>query len=269
MKKLPVKLLALIMVLAVVFSLAACSGGDEDETTTEPVITAKTPVKKGTVEALKYFNEVMQNVKDTKPKLKFETSSDIKDAKCENSKLFEQSIGTLKKLMLSNPSKETKYGDDLTDVFPMQGESWGSRLTYSDVKYAICTEEKASYTIVILFNSESEPSNYDTAHGKAFKIPDRAEIETELKKAESYMTYGDVGVTYRDCEIKCTIDKQTDQITRLEYKKYVDITTEITGRGTLASMGSSPLTFTYYRSYVFKDFDWTDPNASTTTAPAG
>lgn len=259
MKKV-VKILSLVFALTLIFSLAACSGADTEtteETTTEPPIVSKTPQPTTGAEALAYFNRVMDAVKTGKPAVSVSVSKDIKNVETDNDKL-KAAIPTVKKYMLNTKADGVSYGDDLTDIFPVKGQDWVSRLTLADVRYATCLEAKETYEISVHFRDEAEAAPLSSSLGKAFDLVEKSTILEEFKKAEGYLRVDDFDLTYTGCYIVCSVDRATDEVRSVTYYLYADASTTVVGAGELKDIGDVPLSLRY-ESKITYTLDWTVP----------
>ena len=148
MKKKIYAVCALVLVAAMFFSFAACDAGTTD--TEETTVTAMSEMPVGKEAMVNYYNSVINAVKVKKPAVKkFQSTENVSNVICgtedgERNTLLEKSVPTLKKFIFDGTKKafeesrnaETKYGDDLTALFPVSGESWSSRLTAADVESA-------------------------------------------------------------------------------------------------------------------------------------
>ena len=148
MKKKIYAVCALVLVAAMFFSFAACDAGTTD--TEETTVAAMSEMPVGKEAMVNYYNSVINAVKVKKPAVKkFQSTENVSNVICgtedgERNTLLEKSVPTLKKFIFDGTKKafeesrnaETKYGDDLTALFPVSGESWSSRLTAADVESA-------------------------------------------------------------------------------------------------------------------------------------
>ncbi len=249
MKKKISKLLAALLALSLVFSLAACDGFriPEDETeisTTEPAVISKTPQPKTNKESVEYFNKVINAVKLEKPAVKPKLSKNVGNVETENAKL-KAIVPTLKKYMLHTDAKKAAQGEDLTNIFPVMGQSWSSQITDADVKYANCLEAEKTYEINIRFKDALNPEPLKSSLGKVFDLADINEILDEFKKAEAYLKVESADLTYKDCYIKCTVDRATDEVLAISYFINVDVKSVVTGTGSLEGIGTLPFNFNY------------------------
>lgn len=259
MKKKIFKLLSLVLALTLIFSLAACSGTSSDTTTTttEPPVISKTPQPNTSAAAIAYFNTVMDAVKAGKPAVSPSISKNVNDIVCENASL-KAAIPTLKKYMLNTDADNAKYGDDLTNIFPVKGQNWGSKLTANDVKYANCLEAVKTYEITIRFKDATEPNPLTSSLGKAFDLTDKASILKEFEKAAGYITVDKLDLVYTGCYILCSVDRATDQVISVTYITNVNAVSTVTGVGTLKDMGTVPLSLRYDSNAKYT-LDWTKP----------
>jgi hypothetical protein len=259
MKKKIFKVLALAFALSLVFLLAACSGTGSTATTvtTLPPVISKTAQPTTVMAALDYFNRVMDAVKTGKPAVSPKVSKDISNVVCDNASL-KAAIPTLKKYMLNTSADSAKYGADLTNIFPVKGQDWGSRLTAADVRYANCLEAQTTYEITIRFNDATEPAPLSSSLGKAFDLTTKDAVLKEFSKAASYITVDSLNLDYTGCYILCSVDRATDQVLTVTYIMNVNATSTVTGTGSLKAMGTVPLSLTY-SSTVTYTLDWTKP----------
>lgn len=71
------------------------------------------------------------------------------------------------------------------------------------------------------------------------------EIMKEFESANSYLTATKPTLTYKDCQIIITANLETDDVHTIEYKKSVDVKTDVTGTGSLKDIGTVPVAFNY------------------------
>lgn len=260
MKKRIHKLLAVIFALSLVFSLAACNGAEEETTiitTTEPPVISKTPQPMTSMESVAYFNLVMDAVKTDKPAVSVKTSKkNVNDIECDNEKI-KAAIPTIKKYMLNTKADGADFGDDLTDVFPVKGQAWSSKLSVNDVRYANCLEGLKTYEITIRLKDEKDASPLTGAHGKAFDFVDKAEILKEFEKAVDYLTVDSLDLNFTGSFIKCTVDRATDQVLSVTYYLNVNADSVITGTGSFEDVGTVPLGLRYDSTITY-ELTWTE-----------
>lgn len=103
-------------------------------------------------------------------------------------------------------------------MFPVENESWSSKLTADDISSATYTEADGKYTITILVK-EDEPST-DTAHGsghngKVFSVIMPSIVTDNAGPAASLIK--DVKTGHKDGKIVVTVDKETGNVETATY----------------------------------------------------
>lgn len=290
MKKRISALVAIILALSFVFAFAGCSSSEEEETTT--VINVATPLPcditsvvdeegetitmtdytpeqlaANTVTLFDYFNLHVNTLKSEVATVEMSQDKNIGKATDENGDSIPMSdndyvnatIGTLKNYMLHEDGETAEYGSDLTEFLPVKGETWVSGLTLADIESATCSQEEGNVIRTITVNLKS-PTLPETIE-KAYDMGSVDEVMEEFKKADAYMTVADPTLTYKDCQIIICANVETDEITSIEYVKRIDVATSVTGTGTLADMGTVPVTFRYENKIKYS-IDRTDPTTT-------
>ena len=108
--------------------------------------------------------------------------------------------------------------DQKNAMFPVENESWSSKLTADDISSATYTEADGKYTITILVK-EDEPST-DTAHGtghngKVFSVIMPSIVTDNAGPAASLIK--DVKTGHKDGKIVVTVDKATGNVEAATY----------------------------------------------------
>lgn len=103
-------------------------------------------------------------------------------------------------------------------MFPVENESWSSKLTADDISSATYTEADGKYTITILVK-EDAPST-DTAHGtghngKVFSVIMPSIVTDNAGPAASLIK--DVKTGHKDGKIVVTVDKETGNVETATY----------------------------------------------------
>lgn len=103
-------------------------------------------------------------------------------------------------------------------MFPVENESWSSKLTADDISSATYTEADGKYTITILVK-EDAPST-DTAHGtghngKVFSVIMPSIVTDNAGPAASLIK--DVKTGHKDGKIVVTVDKETGNVEAATY----------------------------------------------------
>lgn len=108
--------------------------------------------------------------------------------------------------------------DQKNAMFPVENESWSSKLTADDISSATYTEADGKYTITILVK-EDEPST-DTAHGsghngKVFSVIMPSIVTDNAGAASSFIK--DIKTGHKDGKIVVTVDKETGNVETATY----------------------------------------------------
>ena len=85
----------------------------------------------------------------------------------------------------------------------------------------------------------------------------------EFESANAYLSAEKPVIKYKDCQIIIRINLEKDEIHTIEYKKGVDVSTNVTGQGTLADVGKVPVNFNYNSTVTY---NIERPAEETTTA---
>lgn len=293
MKKTISAIISVVLIFSLVFAFAGCSSTEEEgETTT--VVNVKTPLSTditssvdeesnvitdttyspealaaNTATIFDYFNLHVNEIKGVKAKVEMSQDKSIgksKDAEGNDIAMSENdyvnsAINTLDSYMLHNDGATAEYGDDLVAFMPVKGAEYVSALTLADVESATCVDDGLFRTITLTLKSPALPATIE----KAYDMGSIDDVMTEFKKAEKYLTVAQPTLTYNDCQIIIQANRETDEVTSIEYVKVIDVKTEVTGTGSLADMGTVPVQFRY-RNAIRYTIDRTDPNATTVAA---
>lgn len=184
----------------------------KDEVTTGKN-TEAIPELNTTAKIVVYFNNSANGVKKDRPGLKLNQTTSISFPGLPIEPQTEK----------NNPAPYKK-GTDLTNVFPVNGETWSSKLPTSGVKSAVCVKDGGNYKIQINLKDENNPTAANSAIGKCFGILDP-------KMMEDAMNDGDVqvqnfNISYTNCKISAVIDAKTGRMLNAKY--YMEITMKAT-----------------------------------------
>lgn len=279
MKRIFTVLMAILLVTAMLMSLASCGSSDNTEeaevfTTDEAVYTeSATPVGNTSAEILNYFNSLVNGVKISRPAINYSfdknVPNDIKVTKRgeEDSEEIDETLTAInnsakgiKDMILEDiksSSGEVAFGADNTDVLFAKGESWTSKLTVADIDYATIKEVGDNYYITIVFN-DIEKNGDTTALAKAFDLRDKDTIlaSEEFAKTSEYLKFNDYDVAYAGCKITATVNRLTNEITNINYYKAALVTAYMTGAGTLKDYGEVSVIFKLEDTANY-DITWT------------
>lgn len=275
MKRIFTVLTALLIVSAMLISFAACGSDKKDEgaegqvsetesqfvTDAAEYTESATPVGHSSKEVLDYFNGIVNGVKTQKPALSYRyeinVPDDIKVTKkgAEDAEEIDESLSAIndaakgiKDLFLKNikeKSGEVPFGGDNTEFLLVKGESWASNLTIDDIDYATIKEVGEYYHITIVFDDIAEDENADVL-AKAFDLRDKEDVlaSDEIAKTADYLKLNDYTVSYSGCQITARVNRYTDEVENINYRKTALVTADMTGAGTLESYGDVSVIFT-------------------------
>ncbi|MBQ5825642.1 MAG: hypothetical protein IIW48_12665 [Clostridia bacterium] len=131
-------------------------------------------------------------------------------------------------------------------------------------EYIEVDEDVRKITITLV--DEEDPQAGAGLMGSIFDIPDRAKIAEEMKAIEGYVKYdGTYKAKYTGCTIYMEINRITDEVIKVEFNRNIEVEVNVTGVGTLSSLGETTLKFVVNGSDCY-EFNWADPNATTAVA---
>ncbi len=189
------------------------------ERTTDRVENAKPSSK---AEIVAYFNDAANRVKTEKPGLvKTEKIAFQVEGSGAVASIANQVQRALKSVL--NPEPVTvKKGESHNAVFPVENQSWASRLPANAVSSADCTEKGDTYVITIRMKTEhisyqQAKQPLQTTHGKVVDILQTGEIEEQMAGLSWLVTLHDVDQTYTGTVITCTVDKQSRRLRTAQY----------------------------------------------------
>lgn len=288
-------LISVVLVFSMVLGFAGCSStGTEEESTTTTTINVKTPLPTdittsvdeesnvvtdttyspealaaNTATIFEYFNLHVNEVKGAKAAVEISQGKSIEKAKdaegndlpMSENEYVNAAITALDSYMLHTDGANIEYGEDLAAFLPVKGASYVSAITLDEVESATCVDNELIRTITVNLKSPTLPATIE----KAYDMGNVDDVLAEFKKAEKYMTVAQPTLEYKDCQIIITANVETDEVLSIEYVKNIDVKTEVTGAGSLADMGTVPVTFRY-RNTVTYSIDRTNPAETTAAA---
>lgn len=257
MNKKLLRVLSFALAAVMLFSLCSCDTYEEEDNK----IKYASEVPSGKEAIVARFNDVMASAKSGKPAINYSLKQGTGGCECEN-EYVKASFKTVAKMITKESfGMETKYGEDTTAIFPMMDSANPAVISVSDIRSAYITDDinDTTYTIIIKLNSEKNPEQDGSVYGKLYKITEDEEILKNFDVVKDFMTAEGYDAEYKVGTIKAKIDKTTDHIVKLELAREVSVTTEITGHGTLESVGTVPISFDY-NSTANYDLDWDNPD---------
>lgn len=177
---------------------------------------------------LSYFNKAINNVKPNAKQVTLNYEKNIEAGGIEGN-LPSSLTGIANSLIASNMGEKdlskldpgmvnATTVDQKNAMFPVENESWSSKLTVDDIADATCTEADGKYTITIKVK-EDAPSA-DTAHGvghngKAFSVIMPSIVTDNAGPAANMIKNVQTG--HKDGKIVVTIDKATGNVLTANY----------------------------------------------------
>ncbi|MBQ2842084.1 MAG: hypothetical protein IJE72_03515 [Clostridia bacterium] len=283
--------ISVILVFSFLFAFAGCSSTGEEEATTTTTIFVKTPLptdittsideesmvvtdttytpeqlKANTATIFDYFNLHVNEVKSAKAAVNMSQNKSIgkaKDAEGNDIAMSENdyinaAITSLDSYMLHNDGAELAYGEDMVEFMPVKGASYVSALTLEDIESATCVDDGTQRTITLTLKSPALPATIE----KAYDMGNVDDVMAEFAKAEKYLTVEKPTLTYKDCQIIIISNIETDEVHTIKYVKNIDVATNVTGQGSLADIGTVPVTFRYSNTVEYA-IDRTAPATET------
>lgn len=189
--------------------------------TTKPPAQKKPATK---AEIVAYFNAAANKVKAEKPgvtkteEISFHVKGDGMIASIANTVQ-----NALKKNGTLTPDPITvKKGASHNAVFPVENQSWSSRLSSDAVASASCTEKNGAYTLIIRMKDEhisyeQAKKPLQTKHGQVVDILKTSEIEEQMQSLKRFVTLHDLDQTYSGTTITCTIDPNSGKMRSARY----------------------------------------------------
>lgn len=181
-------------------------------TTTQPPTTEDvTPDTKA--EIIELFNSSINKVKPTATKvIRNYEDRRYDEEHSDYPRVLNLVGGTLMDSWLVRHDVPMEYTEkDIIEAnFPVKGESWSSRLTADDVGEAICKEKDGNYEIQLKLLYCKDPEKYTGPCAVMEEV--NLEIVQELVPIVKSCS-----VEYYDCEIICTIDKESGNLTYIRY----------------------------------------------------
>lgn len=250
MKKKLIRIVSLVLIAVMAFSLCSCTNSDDDK-----VIRAEAKIPQTKQEIFDYFCNAVELVKTEKPKVDYSVKEKAKSPESDNSHIKE-AFPTIAKLMTKGSSAGVEYGQDNSEIMPQD------IFDIEDIRSAniidIDDTTSRSYTIIMTIWEEDNPTQDESVFGKMYKIAPKSEILEEMKKGSAFFTVEDYDSQYNVGTIRAVISKETNQISELSLERSVIVSTSITGQGTLADVGTASLSFRYESTESY-GFDWNDP----------
>ncbi len=202
-------------------------------TTTEPTTTETTtaltttqvPTTEDTVpdtkkEIVELFNSSINNVKPNAKKVIRNYEDRRYDEELSDyPRILNLAGGTLIDSWLVRHDVPIEYEEKelITANFPVKGEAWSSKLTAEDVGEASCNEKDGSYEIKLQLLYCKDPEK----NKGVCSVMEEVNLEKVQQIADIVKS---CSTEYYDCEIVCTIDKESGNLTYIKYTQPMMLT---------------------------------------------
>jgi hypothetical protein len=198
------------------------------ETTTAPT-TTQVPTTKDTVHDTK--DEIVELFNDSINKVKPEAKKVIRNYE---DRRYDEELSDYPRVLnlvgrrlinswLVKHDVPVEYDDKelIKENFPVKGEAWSSKLTPYDVTEAICNDKDGNYEIQLKLMYCRDPEKYTGV----CSVMEEVNLEIVQELVDIVKT---CSTEYYDCEIICTIDKETGNLTYIKYIQpmVLEMTTE-------------------------------------------
>ena len=209
---------------------AETTTAEETETETEEETTEAEKKPETKEEIVEYFNTAVNKVKTD---AKSATRNYSKISLAGSTTLPSALSGILRILggadkflgeQLSKNSKgsETFTGSQIKNTYPVENESWASKLTAADVKTATCTEADGKYTITIITVADGKSANIQHGQGhapKAFNVVLPGVVNDNIPGVAASMV-GTATMNYPSSKAVIVVDKETGHVLTADYDLY-------------------------------------------------
>ena len=204
--------------------VAPSQGGSSNQGGT---VAASKPSTKAEIVA--YFNKAANQVKTSAKSVKhhyskitFDGNAAVIPSWADSAlKLFGGADKFINDQLAKNSKGEQTYkGADIKAKFPVEGESYASKLTDKDVAKADLNEENGKYIITITTIADPKSSNVKHGQGhapKAFNVVLPGVVNENVPGAVKSFLGGDAEMNYPSSTIKATVDIATGRLVKADY----------------------------------------------------
>lgn len=249
--------LAAALAGALLFSLAACAPSD---TQTQPVQLNESEAPHTIDAIVEYFNAAANKVKTDRPKAEISTSVAIpEDGIQADQEKIARVFPIFRDQMTLGTSRSAERGSDLTQVAPVAGQTWGSRLPPSAVEWAVCTVSGEELQIVIKMKAAQNAQPLDDMLGTAFEIHDKQAVLNEINtKGADWIHVADYRTDYTQCYIRASVNGSTGEMLSAVYEKNLTVSAEVNFTGALADLGNPEVTM-QVQEVLRASYTWVTP----------
>lgn len=206
---------------------SASTDGAGDAAAETPTVTELTDTS-SQADILAYFNTAINKVKPNAKQITLKSEVNSKAGGISGNLpgsltsmadgLIEQNMGAKDLSSLDPGLVNATTTEQKNAMFPVENESWSSKLTADDISSATYTEANGKYTITILV--KEDPLSTDTAHGtghngKVFSVIMPSIVTDNAGPASSIIKNVQTG--HKDGKIVVTVDKATGNVETATY----------------------------------------------------
>lgn len=179
--------------------------------------------KMDTAQIVALFNNAANGAKTSAKSIKqnYAKNTQVTGIELKNKMLASLADSLIKANMGEDKAKHDKtYTGADKNAFPVEGQSWSSKLTAADIKEATIKENNGSYDVVIKLKDDSQPNlKVGEGHaGKAFSLVTKEQIvEGAGSAGMAVIKEESIKVSHSGCVIKATIDKSTGNLKKANY----------------------------------------------------
>lgn len=237
-----------------------------------------TPAPESKDEVIDFLNRALNNAIESKPKLSSSDSFSIDDEsiKTSGSDAFRQNLLFFKgnfiaKLSESRAAYDGNFGDDITsqlnipDIAAPDIESFECDYIYyactscghgEKEQLSECGECGNPYPYALKYRDEYEIRITVKASDRITKTNFKERTDGEIKalyeaELENYLSVDKLDISHDKLEIIYKVNRLTDKLTSLEYKKTMTVNANVTFEGEFEKAGKSDLSFALTESERF------------------
>ncbi len=197
--------------------------------TTAATTKAASAMPQGTEAIVAYFNTAINNAKTNSKSIHSNYMKHAVAGEITGIPSALDSIGQslIKDNMGEDESKKNVTWTTAADknaYFPVENETWASKLTAADVKSATITESNGKYTITITTKDDPRSEGYKHGSGhapKAFNVVLPGIIDGYIPGiVKSMFSVGTVSTAYPSSTVKVTVDAATGKVLTANYMMY-------------------------------------------------
>ncbi len=208
---------------------AASAAADETTAAAETTTEAANAMPEGKEAIVEYYNTAINNAKKNSKSIHSNYMKHAVAGEITGIPSALDSIGQslIKDNMGEDDSKKNvtwTSAEDKNAYFPVEGETYASKLTAADVKDAKITEKDGKYIIRITTVADPRSEGYSHSNGhapKAFNAVLPGIIDGYIPGiAKSLFSVGTVATAYPSSTVQVTVDPATGNVTHANYMLY-------------------------------------------------